>query len=64
MDELALSAKDQINKHMDNNPEPKLDEPLAKKVKHTAMQCKTLNNLNCYGMDIAPRNTFENQVIP
>ena len=44
MAELALSAKDQIHKHMDTSLEPKLDKLLTRKVKPTAMQRKTFKN--------------------
>ena len=40
MAELALSAKEQINKHMEKILEPHLDVLLAKKVKLNALQRK------------------------
>ena len=38
LSDLAMSVKDQINSHMDNKLEPKLDVLLAKKVKLNAVR--------------------------
>ena len=54
MERLAMSTQEQINTHLDDTLEPKLDKRLAKKDKPTAFQTKTSSKKDAKKKDFIP----------